>query len=172
MPVFQSCEALQPVIRQWKEAGDRIVVTSGVFDIVHRGHLETLQRAREFGDRLVVAVNADESVRRKKGPLRPINRLEDRLFMLAALRAVDAAIGFNEDGEQPIALINAIRPDVFVKASGDWSEKTFFFKQQLEQLGGKAELVGHTPGYSTSRLIARIIDLYGQGVKPKLDQSA
>ena len=153
---------LLSLVGAWRAAGERIVMTSGVFDLVHRGHLETLRQARGFGDRLIVATNTDESVRRKKGPLRPVNPLADRMFMLANLRSVDAVIAFDEEGEHPVALVQAVHPDIFVKSGGEWSEKNFFFKQLLESLGGRAEIVGHAEGYSSSALIARITERYSR----------
>ena len=160
MAIFNTIQALTAETDAWRQAGQRIVMTSGVFDLLHRGHMETLRQARAMGDRLIVASNTDESVRRKKGPKRPINPLEDRLFALACLRSVDAVIGFDEPGEHPVELVKAIRPDIFVKSSGEWSEKNFFFRELLESLGGRAERVGHTAGYSSSLLIARIRERY------------
>jgi D-beta-D-heptose 7-phosphate kinase/D-beta-D-heptose 1-phosphate adenosyltransferase len=138
MTVCQTEQDLTSLVSEWRQAGDRIVMTSGVFDLMHRGHVETLRQARGFGDRLIVATNTDASVQRKKGPLRPINPLEDRVYMLASIRHVDAVIAFDEPGEHPVALVKALRPDVFVKSSGEWSDKTFFFKEILEAIGGRA----------------------------------
>ncbi|HEY2133534.1 MAG TPA: adenylyltransferase/cytidyltransferase family protein [Acetobacteraceae bacterium] len=139
-------------------------MTSGVFDLVHRGHLETLAQARALGHRLIVATNTDESVRRKKGPLRQINPLADRMFVLASLRAVDAVIAFDEENEHPVALVQAIRPNVFVKSSGEWNDANCFFKEPLESLGGRAERLAHVPGYSSSALIARIVERYPRSI--------
>jgi D-beta-D-heptose 7-phosphate kinase/D-beta-D-heptose 1-phosphate adenosyltransferase len=82
------------------------------------------------------------------------------MFVLDSLRSVDAVIGFDEDGEHPIALVKALRPDVFVKSSGEWNEANFFFKELLESLGSRAERLSHVPGYSSSALIARIVERY------------
>jgi rfaE bifunctional protein nucleotidyltransferase chain/domain len=160
--ICETTSDLTGLTERWRAAGDRLVMTSGVFDLVHRGHLETLAAARGLGDRLIVALNTDQSVQRKKGLLRPINPLADRLFVLASLRAVDAVIGFDDPSEHPVALVQAVRPHIFVKSSGEWTEQNFFFKDLLESLGGRAERLPHRSGYSSSNLIARIVERYGK----------
>ncbi len=162
-PVLESDEQISALVKSWRAAGKKIVMTSGVFDIIHRGHLSVLSQARAFGDCLLVVINSDASVRRKKGPKRPINALEDRMGMLAALRAVDAVGSFDEDGEQPLALVRLVAPDVFVKSSGEWTEETFAFRQLVEMHGGEAKLVSHTANYSTSNLVKKILDRYSTG---------
>jgi D-beta-D-heptose 7-phosphate kinase / D-beta-D-heptose 1-phosphate adenosyltransferase len=154
-------DELSKTIAKWRAAGNSIVMTSGVFDLIHRGHVDTLSRMRQLGDRLLIAINTDESVRRKKGPLRPINCLADRLFALANLRSVDAVISFDEPGEQPVDLVAQIKPDVFVKARAEWSEESFGgFKKTVEAYGGRAELIDSLPGYSTTGLIKKILAVY------------
>lgn len=160
MTVCQTEGELMDLVAGWRKTGDRIVMTSGVFDLMHRGHVETLRQALSFGDRLIVATNTDASVQRKKGPLRPINPLADRMFMLSSIRFVDAVIAFDEAGEHPVTLVTTVRPDIFVKSSGEWTDKNFFFKEILDSVGGRAERVGHTEGYSTSTLIKRIMTRY------------
>jgi rfaE bifunctional protein nucleotidyltransferase chain/domain len=154
-------DALSKTIAEWREADVSIVMTSGVFDLVHRGHMDTLSRMRQLGHRLLVAINTDESVRRKKGPLRPINCLADRLYALANLRSVDAVTSFDEPGEQPVDLVAQIKPDIFVKARAEWSEEAFaVFKKAVEAYGGRAELIDSLPGYSTTGLIKKILTVY------------
>jgi rfaE bifunctional protein nucleotidyltransferase chain/domain len=103
----------------------------------------------------LVVINTDASVQRKKGPKRPINSLKDRMDMLAALRAVDAVGSFDESGDQPFELVGSLKPDVFVKSSGEWSAASYPFRQLVEAYGGEAKLVSHTEGYSTSSLIKK-----------------
>jgi D-beta-D-heptose 7-phosphate kinase / D-beta-D-heptose 1-phosphate adenosyltransferase len=161
--IVPSIEEMATVVAAWRDAGKKIVMTSGVFDIVHLGHVHALGQARNFGDCLLVAINTDASVQRKKGPKRPINNLQDRMKMLAALRVVDAVGSFDEPDDQPFDLVKRLRPDVFVKSSGEWSEASYPFRRLVEEYGGRAELVSHTAGYSTTSLIGKIIDRY----KPK-----
>lgn len=97
----------------WRREGQRVVFTNGVFDLLHRGHVDSLAAAKALGDRLVVGVNDDASVRRLKGAARPVTPLEDRMVVLASLAAVDLVVAFAED--TPLQLIEAVRPDVLVK---------------------------------------------------------
>lgn len=131
----------------------RVVFTNGVFDILHPGHVQLLLAARQAGDSLVVAVNSDASVRRLKGPGRPVRSQEERAFMLAALEAVDIVTVFGED--TPEALIRALRPDVLVKG-GDYSVETVVGAADVLARGGKVLIVPLLPGYSTTGLIAML----------------
>src|SRR5690606_9189221 len=133
-----------------RAAGKRIVFTNGCFDIVHRGHIEFLDQARALGDLLIVAVNDDAGIRRIKGPGRPVNRLDDRLEVLAGLEAVDLVIGFR--GNSPAALIDAMRPDVFAKG-GTYSIDALPEAEQVRALGGEVEIVPLRSRVSTSALI-------------------
>jgi rfaE bifunctional protein nucleotidyltransferase chain/domain len=130
------------------------VFTNGVFDILHRGHVTYLDRARSFGASLIVGVNTDESVRRlgKEGG-RPVNPLEDRLAVLAALQSVSLVVPFDED--TPLALVLACRPDVIVKG-GDYTVDTTVGAKEVIGWGGRFEAVPLVPGRSTSRLLARL----------------
>ena len=130
------------------------VFTNGVFDILHRGHVTYLARARALGASLVVGVNTDASVRRLgKGDERPINALEDRLVLLAALEAVSLVVPFDED--TPLALVLECRPDVIVKG-GDYSVATTVGAAEVIALGGRFEAIPFVPGRSTSALIAKL----------------
>ncbi len=139
---------------QQREQGERIVVTCGCFDILHHGHVEYLRRARRLGDRLIVAVNSDASICRLKGPARPINPLADRLEVLAALDCVDYLVSFDED--KPDKLIQALRPDVFVKG-GDYSRETLPEAELVERLGGQVQFIPLVANRSTTRIIDRIV---------------
>lgn len=146
-----------PLVDFHRVKGRRIVMTNGCFDILHRGHITYLQQARALGDVLVVGVNSDESIRRLKGPNRPINSLADRLGVLAGLRCVDHLVVFEED--TPHRLIEAIRPDVFVKG-GDYTRETLPEASLVEQLGGTVKILPFVADRSTSGLIERICDAH------------
>jgi rfaE bifunctional protein nucleotidyltransferase chain/domain len=140
-------------IERWRAAGERIVFTNGVFDLLHRGHVEYLAGARALGDRLLVGVNSDASVRRLKGPERPIVPDADRLALVAALRCVDLALPFDDD--TPQRLIEAVRPDVLVKG-GDWTVERIVGRAFVEAYGGRVLSVPLREGLGTSRLVERI----------------
>ena len=139
-------------VAMWRSAGDRVVFSNGCFDILHIGHITLLEEARRRGDRLIVALNSDESVRQIKGPLRPIVGEHERARILAALNAVDAVIVFNES--TPLKLIEAIRPDVLVKG-GDYREEDVVGAREVRAWGGRVELIPLVEGISTTRLIAK-----------------
>ncbi len=134
-----------------------MVFTNGCFDLLHPGHIRYLADARALGDRLIVAVNDDDSVRRLKGKdpndPRPVNPLTDRLCMLAALRAVDAVLAFSED--TPLRLIRALVPDVLVKG-GDYRAEEIVGADVVRAHGGRVQVVPFSAGYSSSDLLRRI----------------
>ena len=131
----------------------RVVFTNGVFDLLHPGHVDVLLGARRRGEALVVGVNSDESVRRLKGPERPIRSAPERCYVLAALEAVDAVVVFDED--TPRELINALRPDVLVKG-GDYTESTIVGAREVRERGGEVVVIPLTPGHSTTSTIERL----------------
>ncbi|HEX3998815.1 MAG TPA: D-glycero-beta-D-manno-heptose 1-phosphate adenylyltransferase [Pirellulales bacterium] len=137
----------------YRAAGKRIVMTNGCFDILHRGHVAYLQHARALGDVLVVGVNTDESIRRIKGPERPINCLEDRLGVLAGLSCIDELIPFGE--RTPERLVAAVRPDIFVKG-GDYTREMMPEAPLVERLGGRIVILPLLVDHSTSRVVQRI----------------
>jgi len=137
----------------WHAAGERIVFTNGVYDLLHRGHVEYLEEARSRGDRLVVGVNSDQSVRRLKGPGRPIVAQHDRVTLVAALSCVDLAILFEDD--TPLRLIEEVRPDVLVKGA-DWAADQIVGREFVEARGGSVERIALRAGLSTSTLVRRI----------------
>lgn len=136
-----------------RAAGERLVMTNGCFDILHDGHVAYLQQARRLGDRLIVAVNDDASVRRLKGAGRPINQLAQRLAVLAGLASVDWVCPFSED--TPEALIRAVLPDVLVKG-GDYRPEDIAGADAVLARGGTVRVLDFVPGRSTSRIISAI----------------
>jgi D-beta-D-heptose 7-phosphate kinase/D-beta-D-heptose 1-phosphate adenosyltransferase len=137
-----------------RERGERLVFTNGCFDLLHPGHVRYLQEARKLGDRLVVAVNADETVARLKGPGRPLTPLAERMEILAALASVDYVVAFDE--ETPFEIIEEIVPDVLVKG-GDWTPDRIVGRERVEREGGKVLSLPYAPGYSTSGILSRIV---------------
>jgi D-beta-D-heptose 7-phosphate kinase / D-beta-D-heptose 1-phosphate adenosyltransferase len=152
--VLRSLAELADVVTWYRAAGRRIVFTNGCFDILHRGHISYLERARMCGDVLIVGVNDDASVARLKGPLRPVNTVDDRVAVLAALRAVDHIVTFSED--MPEHLLHAICPDVYVKGD-DYSLATLPEAPLVHKLGSRVEFIPLVEDRSTSRLIDRIV---------------
>lgn len=138
-----------------RACGRTVVFTNGVFDLLHRGHVEYLQRARALGDTLVVGLNDDSSVRAIKGPERPIQGEEDRSAVLAALRAVDVVVIFHEPTAE--ALVAAIQPDIYVKG-GDWGPEQRTPPEAAVALsyGGRVEYLPYLSGHSTSGIVAHI----------------
>lgn len=145
-------EAVRTVAR-WRLQGRTVVFTNGCFDILHAGHLDLLERASSLGDRLVLGVNADASVRRLKGEERPVNDERFRARMLASMSIVDAVVVFPED--TPQAVIEALRPDILVKG-GDYRAEDVVGAGVVAAHGGRVEIVPLTDGHSTTGLIGRI----------------
>lgn len=140
-------------VQEWKKAGKRIVFTNGCFDIMHKGHLEILNRSAELGDILVVALNADASVRKLKGNQRPVNNQDFRSQMIASLEVVDAVIVFGE--ETPAELVQAITPDVMVKG-GDYTVDQIAGADHVIRHGGQVKIIPFIEGFSTTGIIAAI----------------
>ncbi|MGW4398687.1 D-glycero-beta-D-manno-heptose 1-phosphate adenylyltransferase [Amycolatopsis nivea] len=139
------------VAERVRAAGGRLVATGGCFDLLHPGHVSLLRQARALGDALVVCVNSDSSVRRLKGPGRPLLSAQDRARLLTALSVVDAVAVFDESS--PVAILERLRPDVWVKG-GDYAEAELPERTVVERYGGEVVLVPTLPGYSTTRLVA------------------
>jgi D-beta-D-heptose 7-phosphate kinase/D-beta-D-heptose 1-phosphate adenosyltransferase len=135
------------------------VFTNGVFDLLHRGHVEYLEEARALGDRLVIGINSDASVRRLKGPSRPIVGEADRIALVSALACVDLAVLFDDD--TPLRLIEAVQPDVLVKG-GDYAVPDIVGRELVEARGGKVTTIALRPGLSTSELVKRIREGKGE----------
>ena len=136
-----------------RREGLRIGFTNGVFDLLHPGHIRYLQAARLLADILVVGLNADESVRRNKGPTRPINRQEERAELVAALACVDGVVIFEED--TPDAIIRLVQPDVLVKGA-DWPADQIVGRDTVEARGGRVVLIPVEQGYSTTAIVEKI----------------
>ncbi len=138
--------------------GKSVVFTNGVFDILHPGHLRYLQQARALGDALIIGLNADASVRRNKGPERPINPEAERAELLEALECVDAVVVFDED--TPAEIIAAVQPDILVKGA-DWAADAIVGRDTVEARGGHVVRIPVEQGYSTTAIIERIRGCHG-----------
>lgn len=149
---YELASALED-ISALRRAGQTVVFTNGVFDLLHPGHLRYLRHARSLGDALIVGVNSDRSVRANKGPGRPITPEHERAELVASLAFVDGVVMFDED--TPHQIINALRPDVLVKGD-DWPEDNIVGRDIVESRGGRVVRVPIQAGYSTSSIIARI----------------
>jgi rfaE bifunctional protein nucleotidyltransferase chain/domain len=139
---------------RWKAGRKgRLAFTNGVFDLLHPGHIDLLTAARHSADALIVGVNSDESVRRLKGPARPVRSDAERAFVLAALECVDLVVIFPED--TPLNLVRHLEPDVIVKG-GDYSEDTIVGATEVRSWGGRVLVVPLTPGHSTTAIIRKL----------------
>lgn len=147
-------DQLVPIRNDLKRQGKKVVFTNGCFDILHRGHVEYLQKAKQLGDVLIVGLNTDASVKRLKGAERPIVQQEDRAIVIAALAAVDYVCLFDED--TPYELIRAIVPDVLVKGA-DWRVENVVGRDVVEAAGGMVKTIEFVPDRSTTSIITRII---------------
>ena len=143
------------VVKEAKESGQRIVFTNGCFDILHAGHVTYLEEAAKLGDRLIVAINKDESVSRLKGLGRPIVKYESRALVISGLGAVDWVVGFDED--TPERLLEEIKPDVLVKG-GDYSEERVVGGDFVRGYGGSVNVLTLVEDLSTSEIVDRIKD--------------
>ena len=150
--IYQLSE-LKLIVNQWKMLSKKVVFTNGCFDIIHRGHNTYLLEAAAFGNKLIVAVNSDESVRKLKGNNRPIVDEYSRAFNLACHTYIDAVILFDED--TPLNLINEFQPDVLIKG-GDYTIETIVGAQEVLSYGGQVEIIPFLEGYSTTNIIDKI----------------
>lgn len=140
--------------RAWRAAArGRVVFTNGVFDLLHPGHVDVLVGARRRGDALVVGINADASVRRLKGPERPVRSEAERAYVLASLETVDVVVVFEQD--TPLELVRALEPDVIVKG-GDYEEATIVGAAEVRARGGDVVVIPLTPGQSTTSIIEKL----------------
>jgi len=146
-------QQLKSRIEKFKQENKSIVFTNGCFDILHTGHVTYLAKAKELGDVFIVAVNSDASVRRLKGNHRPINKLEDRMFLLASLCFTDIVTFFEED--TPIEILKIIHPNIHVKG-GDYKKDNLPEKTIIESYGGKIVLIPFVEGYSTTKIITKL----------------
>lgn len=141
------------MVNSWKAQGKKIVFTNGCFDLLHLGHVDYLEKARNMGDKLVLGLNTDNSVSRFKGPDRPIQDEKSRARVLAALEFVDLIVLFDED--TPLALISAVLPDVLVKGS-DYLAENIVGADVVKKAGGVVKTVALVEGYSTSKIVEKI----------------
>ncbi|HXX14240.1 MAG TPA: D-glycero-beta-D-manno-heptose 1-phosphate adenylyltransferase [Candidatus Eremiobacteraceae bacterium] len=136
-----------------KRNGKRVVFTNGCFDLLHPGHIHSLEAARALGDYLVVGINSDETVRILKGPDRPVMPQTERAEILASLECVDAVVIFDELSPQKV--VAALLPDVLVKGS-DWPGNQIVGREEVEAAGGKVVLIDNLPGYSSTEILEKI----------------
>ena len=141
------------MIRQAKKDSKKVVFTNGCFDILHAGHVIYLQEAKKLGDKLIVGINSDSSVKKLKGKGRPINSLSARITTLAALESVDWVVPFSS--ETPLSLIQAIMPDILVKGK-DYKSSQIVGALEVKSYGGKVKTIKMVKGFSTSKLIKQI----------------
>lgn len=146
-------DAARDAVRSAKRRGEKVVFTNGCFDLLHVGHIRSLEQARRCGDRLLVAVNSDASTRRQKGATRPIVPARQRAETVAALACVDWVVIFRAD--TPLATLRALRPDVLAKGA-DWEMSQIVGAKDVEHWGGRVVRLREIAGPRTSRLIARI----------------
>jgi rfaE bifunctional protein nucleotidyltransferase chain/domain len=141
------------LVEHLRHSSKQVVLTNGVFDLIHPGHVRYLQDARRQGDALIVAVNSDRSVRAIKGPARPVNPESERAEILAALACVDAVVVFDEDNPQQV--VDRLQPDVLVKGA-DWAVDEIIGRETVESRGGRVVRIPIAEGYSTSAIIEKI----------------
>ena len=146
-------ETLKTQVATWQAQGKKIVFSNGCFDLVHKGHIDYLNRAADLGDVLVMGLNTDASVSKLKGPHRPIQDEQSRLLIMAALQCVSAVVLFNE--ETPYDLIKLVQPDVLVKGS-DYQPENIVGYDIVKAKGGMVKTIDFLPGYSTSAIEKRI----------------
>lgn len=155
----RSADKIKPVsearkkVAEWKSKGQRVVFTNGCFDILHLGHVDYLEKARNLGDRLVVGLNTDASVSRYKGSNRPVQDETSRGRVISSLQFVDMVVLFDED--TPKDLISALVPDVLVKGS-DYLAENIVGADVVKNAGGEVKTIDFVPGYSTSKVIDKI----------------
>lgn len=149
---------LAPILKNRKNLGQKVVFTNGVFDLLHLGHVTYLQEARRQGDLLVVGLNSDASVRRIKGPLKPLLPLSERAEMLMALSCVDYVSFFEED--DPYNIVKILQPDILVKG-GDWALDKIIGADLVQSWGGKVMNIPVVEGRSTTNLIQMVVERFG-----------
>jgi D-beta-D-heptose 7-phosphate kinase/D-beta-D-heptose 1-phosphate adenosyltransferase len=145
-------KTLATILRREQKKGRKVVFTNGCFDLLHKGHVTYLEKARQKGDLLVVAINSDASVRKLKGPDRPLNPLPARQAVMAALESVDYVTFFGQ--ETPLALIRLLRPDILVKG-GDYRIDQIVGAKEVVSWGGKVLTISFVKGHSTTKIISR-----------------
>ena len=148
-------KALIEVRAALKQQNQKVVFTNGCFDLLHGVHIHIFREAKKLGDVLIVAVNDDQSVKKIKGPSRPIFPLDERLEVLAAIKDIDYLTSFSE--ETPQKIITEILPDVLVKG-GDWGIMEVVGREEVEEAGGEVRIVRYLEGYSSSKIIKKVLN--------------
>jgi D-beta-D-heptose 7-phosphate kinase/D-beta-D-heptose 1-phosphate adenosyltransferase len=154
---IRTSNLLESILVGEKHKGKSIVFTNGCFDLLHVGHVKYLQAARQLGDLLVLGLNSDDSIRRLKGPGRPLIDQDERAHILAALNCIDYVVIFDED--TPLELISQLRPDILVKG-GDYTADGVVGRELVESYGGRVELISFVDGKSTTNIINQILESY------------
>ena len=149
--IFDSIQAVN-IVKIWQQQGLEVVFTNGCFDLLHVGHVRYLNHSASLGDKLIVALNSDDSVKRLKGANRPINTLNDRMEIMAALECVDAVTNFGED--TPLEIIQHILPDIITKG-GDYTAEQVVGGSEVIDAGGKVVIIDFEKGYSTTATIEK-----------------
>jgi D-glycero-beta-D-manno-heptose 1-phosphate adenylyltransferase len=148
-------------VKQWKTSGNKVVFTNGCFDILHKGHADYLYRAKNMGNKLVIGVNTDNSVRRQgKSTSRPLQDEQARAFILASLEAVDMVVLFDED--TPLELIKSLLPDILVKGA-DYKAEDIVGYKEVTSNGGEVKTLAFIDGYSTTSIENKIIEAHKRG---------
>ena len=150
---IRDLESLKNIVTDWQKAGKKVVFTNGVFDLLHIGHITYLAKASELGDKLIIGLNADSSVKRIKGESRPVNHQNNRAALLAALFFVDAVVVFEDD--TPLNLISTLMPDILVKGA-DYSIENIVGAKEVIDTGGEVKTINFVEGYSSTSIIERI----------------
>jgi len=150
---IKTFEEIASLSQKWKDQGQSVVFTNGCFDILHYGHIHYLAEAKSQGDKLIIGLNSSASVSRLKGPHRPINDDNTRLFLLAALACVDAVVIFEAD--TPLELIKLVQPDILVKG-GDWKVAQIVGSKEVLENGGEVKSLAFMDGYSTTNIESKI----------------
>mgnify|MGYP001029584678 CR=1 FL=1 len=151
--IFTDTKLLAKQVMKWQMFNDKVVFTNGCFDILHLGHIDYLGKAADLGDRLIIGVNTDASVRKLKGETRPVIDEETRIMKLAAMVFVDAVILFDE--ETPLELIESLKPDVLAKG-GDYTIETIVGAKETLERGGHVEVIPFLEGHSSTKIIEKI----------------
>lgn len=152
--IYKDIDSLMPQVESWRSKGEKIVFTNGCFDLLHLGHVDYLEKARNLGQVLIVGLNTDESVKGNKGESRPITDEVSRARVLASLAFVDAVVYFGED--TPLGLIKRIMPDILVKGK-DYTVSNIVGADVVLSNKGKVETIELVEGYSTSKIVAKIL---------------
>lgn len=155
--IYSRAQLLE-IRKRWRDEGRTVVFTNGCYDLLHPGHIRLLEAARSLGDVLLLALNTDSSIARMKGPSRPLMPEADRADLAAAIEAVDAVTLFDED--TPRELIAQLLPDVLVKGA-DWSH-FIAGREEVEAAGGKVLALPLEPGYSSTNIVAKLLERYPQ----------